>query len=87
MLHHNHRRCWSLAGRTARYSQPYSTWYAHSIIDKAREHGYKLVTVGLCSDDAEENQDRDPVSGNALPSLPPRDRMEDVRAVVSVCNL
>lgn len=42
------------------------------MIDNAREHGYKLVTVGECLDDPEENWYRDPLTGGRLRNLPPK---------------
>jgi hypothetical protein len=47
--------------------------YAQFMIDKAREYGYKLVTVGECLNDPEQNWYRDPLSGRALLNMPPKD--------------
>ena len=46
--------------------------FTQFMIDKAREHGYKMVTVGECLDDPEENWYRDPVTGEAIANLPPK---------------
>ncbi|KAH3915588.1 hypothetical protein HBI56_148090 [Parastagonospora nodorum] len=41
-------------------------------IDKAKEHGYKLVTAGECLNDPEENWYRDPLTGGPVRNLPPK---------------
>jgi hypothetical protein len=48
--------------------------YTQFMIDKAREHGYKLVTVGECLNDAKQNWYRDPLSGREVLNLPHKDR-------------
>ena len=40
------------------------------MIKNAREYGFKLVTVGECMNDPEENWYRDPLTGGALRDLP-----------------
>lgn len=47
--------------------------YAQFMIDNAREHGFKLVRVGDCLNDPEENWYRDPLTGGALLDLPRKD--------------
>jgi hypothetical protein len=42
------------------------------MIEKAKEYGFKMVTVGECMNDAEENWYRDPLTGGALRHLPPK---------------
>lgn len=42
------------------------------MIDNARKHGYKFVTVGECLGDPEENWYRDPLTGNKLGRLLPK---------------
>jgi len=41
-------------------------------IDKAREHGYKLVTAGECLNDPEEYWYRDTLTGGPMHNLPPK---------------
>jgi hypothetical protein len=41
-------------------------------IDKAKEHGYKLVRAGECLNDPEENWYRDPLTGGPVRNLPPK---------------
>jgi peptidoglycan/xylan/chitin deacetylase (PgdA/CDA1 family) len=42
------------------------------MIDQARRHGYKLVTVGECLNDTEANWYRDPITGKPVHNLPPK---------------
>jgi peptidoglycan/xylan/chitin deacetylase (PgdA/CDA1 family) len=42
------------------------------MIKNAKERGFKLVTVGECLNDPEENWYRDPLTGGALHDLPPK---------------
>ncbi|KAI4685840.1 uncharacterized protein J4E88_003677 [Alternaria novae-zelandiae] len=47
--------------------------YTQFMIDNARAHGYKLVRVGECLDDPEENWYRDPLTGDRPVEMPPRE--------------
>ncbi|KAJ5055454.1 vi polysaccharide biosynthesis protein vipA/tviB [Bipolaris maydis] len=47
--------------------------FTQFMINKAREYGYELVTVGECMNDPEENWYRDPLSGNRPLILPPKE--------------
>jgi len=49
--------------------------YTQFMIDNARAHGYKLVRVGECLDDPEENWYRDPLTGDRPVEMPPRDML------------
>ncbi|PZD32582.1 WecC, UDP-N-acetyl-D-mannosaminuronate dehydrogenase [Pyrenophora tritici-repentis] len=47
--------------------------FTQFMINQAREYGFKMVTVGECLNDPEENWYRDPVTGGAVRNLPPKD--------------